>query len=180
MQLALTVVIGGIRSGKSRFAEQLAEGGERPLYIATAEVRDAELRARVAAHRRRRGACWSTLEVPIEVAAALREHASPDRVILVDSIGMWLNNVLEAGHDLDAQTDVLLESLAASSGPVIVVCEEVGLGGISGNALARRFADCLGLVNQRLASAAREVYWVVAGIATLVKTADHTREEDNN
>ena len=165
----LTLVLGGVRSGKSNFAESLAMRTPRPVYIATAEVFDEELRERVERHRARRAACWTTVEQPLEIAAAVREHAGADSALLVDSLGVWVGNLLHAKRRLDVETPDLLESLAAANGPVIIVSDEVGLGGISDNALARQFADELGILNQAVAALAQSVYLVVAGLPIVIK-----------
>ena len=165
----LTLVLGGVRSGKSAVAESIAERAAEPVYVATAEILDDEMRARVARHRERRSSRWSTHEVPLDLAQAVREFSKPARAVLIDSLGVWLGNMLHANCELDCATRDLLESLAAARGPIIIVSDEVGLGGVAANALAREFADHLGALNQRLAAQAQSVYWVVAGIATLIK-----------
>ena len=167
---ALVLVLGGVRSGKSVFAENLALGFGRPVYIATAEVGDDDMRERVAQHRQRRGSDWDTVEEPLELAAAVRDYSATGRPLLIDSLGMWVSNLLHAGRELDVQTATLLESLAGAAGPVIVVSDEVGLGGVASNPLARQFADSVGMLNQRVAAAATDVHLVVAGIATTLKS----------
>ena len=166
---SLTLVLGGVRSGKSDFAESLALRTAKPIFLATAEVFDEELRTRVERHRQRRGACWTTVEQPLDIADSVRQHACAGRALLVDSLGVWVGNLLHAERKLDVETQYLLESLAASRGPVIIVSDEVGFGGVSGNALARKFADQLGELNQAVAALAQIVYLVVAGIPTVIK-----------
>ena len=142
-------------------------------YIATADlafggVEDAEMAARVAHHRARRGAGWETIEAPLDLAGRLAA-LPPDRPALVDCLTLWLTNHLLADHDLDAEADRLEAVLAARSGPTWCVANEVGFGIVPDNALARRFRDAAGLLNQRLARRARRVVLVVAGLPVIVK-----------
>ena len=163
-------MLGGVRSGKSAFAEGLLRECASVTYVATAEIRDEEMRARVSVHQARRAAAgaWQTREAPLELAAALDGLAG---AVLVDSLGMWTTNLLLAERDIDAAVDGLLESLAAAAGPVVLVSDEVGLGGVEVNRLARRFADCHGILNQRIAAQADQVFLVAAGIAMSIKPA---------
>ena len=165
----VTLVVGGARSGKSAFAERLAMAAERPVYLATAEVADAEMNARIARHRARRDPRWTTLEEPLELGDALARASAPDAAVLVDCLTVWLGNLMHAGRDLDAEVGALLESLAAPAGPVVLVASEVGLGIVPGNALAREFRDTAGELNQAVARRAERVYLTVAGIATAIK-----------
>ncbi len=165
----VTLVLGGVRSGKSAFAERLTLRAARPVYLATAEIFDEEMRARVERHRARRDARWSTLEEPIDLAGAIERAAAPEAAVLVDCLTVWLGNLLHHGADLDAAVGALLESLAAPAGPVVLVSSEVGLGGVPDNALARAFADRAGELNQAVARCAADVYLTVAGIATALK-----------
>ena len=165
----LVLVTGGARSGKSRFAEarlaELAPSGPW-LYVATAETRDDEMRARVALHRQRRGPQWRTHEAPRQLAAAL-SPSEDARGVLVDCITLWLTNLL-----LDAlpepailvKCDEMADRARSMAVPVILVTNEVGGGIVPENALARRFRDLAGLANQRLAQAAHEVVLVTAGL----------------
>jgi adenosylcobinamide kinase/adenosylcobinamide-phosphate guanylyltransferase len=167
----LALVIGGARSGKSRIAEKLVRlRGMPPIYIATAEARDAEMALRIARHRADRGAGWATLEAPLDLAGAVL--ALPSRAtVLVDCATLWLTNHLVAGHDLDAEADRLLAALAAAPGPVAVVTNETGLGIVPDNALARAFRDAQGRLNQRLAAEADLVLGVMAGLPFALKGA---------
>lgn len=165
----LVLVLGGARSGKSRFAED--EIVRRPgpwAYIATAEPRDAEMEARIALHRARRGAGWQTHEAPLDLAGCLAT-LPPDQPVLVDCLTLWLTNHLLAEHDLDAEAARLEAALIARPGLSVCVANEVGFGIVPDNALARRFRDAAGLTNQRLARAARKVVLVVAGVPLTVK-----------
>lgn len=165
----LTFVLGGARSGKSRFAETLVTEAPAPwLYIATAEPLDGEMRARVAAHRARRGPGWETAEVPLDLAAALAA-APQGRAVLVDCLTLWLSNLLLAGRDPRAESERLAEALARPRGAWVVVANEVGLGIVPENALARRFRDAAGWLNQRVAAVAGRVVLTVAGLPMEVK-----------
>lgn len=165
----LSLVIGGARSGKSAFAEGLVTGTRRPRrYIATAEAWDDEMRARIAQHRSDRGAGWITAEAPLDLCGALAE-AQPDEVVLVDCATLWLTNHLLADHDLAAETASLLAALAACTAPVVIVSNEVGWSIVPENALARRFRDDQGRLNQRLAQVAGLVVTVIAGLPLVLK-----------
>ena len=165
----LTLVLGGARSGKSRQAETLVAALPTPwVYIATAEALDEEMAARIAEHRARRDQRWQTIEAPRDVADALA--ATPTgRTVLIDCLTLWLSNVMLAGADLDHEFDRLEAALAAATGPIVVVANEVGLGIVPDSALGRRFRDAAGRLNQRLAARAGRVYLVVAGIPLTVK-----------
>ncbi|HUI18636.1 MAG TPA: bifunctional adenosylcobinamide kinase/adenosylcobinamide-phosphate guanylyltransferase [Alphaproteobacteria bacterium] len=167
----LTLVLGGAASGKSRYAEALVErAAVRPIYIATAEARDPEMAERIRLHRARRGARWRTLEMPLELVPALAAHAGPDAGVLVDCLTLWLSNLLDAGRDADAAAAALLAALPALGGPVVFVANEVGLGIVPENALARRFRDAAGRLNAGLAAAADAVAFMAAGLPLHLKT----------
>ena len=166
----LTLVLGGARSGKSAFAEALVlRSGLRPLYLATAQALDEEMRRRVEHHRRGRGDAWTLVEEPLELADALRAESRPDRAILVDCLTLWLTNLLLAERDPDLEADRLLAALTALPGPIVLVSNEVGQGIVPANALARRFVDEAGRLHQRLAAAARSVVLVTAGLPQHLK-----------
>ena len=165
----LTLVVGGARSGKSAFAERLITASARPRrYIATAEAWDDEMRDRIARHLRDRGADWATVEAPLALAAALAD-ARPGEAVLVDCATLWLTNHLLADSDLAAETTRLLDALAASPAPVVIVTNETGWGIVPENALARRFRDEQGRLNQRLAAGADLVVTVIAGLPMVLK-----------
>jgi adenosylcobinamide kinase/adenosylcobinamide-phosphate guanylyltransferase len=165
----LTLVLGGARSGKSRHAETLVTTLAQPwLYIATGEPRDNEMAARIAEHRARRGCEWRTIEAPRDLAAALTAVPA-GAAVLVDCLTLWLANVMLAGADVDAEIARFEHALAERTGPVILVANEVGLGIVPENALARRFRDAAGRLNQRLAGLADRVVLLVAGIPMKVK-----------
>lgn len=166
---ALSLVIGGARSGKSAFAEHLVTATARPRrYIATAEAWDDEMRTRIARHQTDRGARWTTIEAPLDLAPALAA-ARPDEAVLIDCATLWLTNHLLADHDLDAETATLLAALAACAAPVVIVSNETGWGIVPDNALARRFRDAQGRLNQRLAAEAALVVTVIAGLPLALK-----------
>lgn len=165
----LTLVVGGARSGKSAFAESLVRASLRPRrYIATAEAWDDEMAARIARHRTDRGLDWTTVETPRDLPAALAT-ARADEAVLIDCATLWLTNHLLADHDIAAETEALLVALAACPAPVVVVSNETGWGIVPENALARRFRDEQGRLNQRLARAAGLVVTVIAGLPLVLK-----------
>ena len=165
----LTLVLGGARSGKSRHAEALVTALPQPwLYIATGEPRDNEMAARIAEHRARRGSDWQTIEAPRDLATALA-LVPAGAAVLIDCLTLWLSNVMLAGADIDAETVLFERSLVGRTGPVVLVANEVGLGIVPENALARRFRDAAGRLNQRLARLADGVVLLVAGIPVKVK-----------
>jgi adenosylcobinamide kinase/adenosylcobinamide-phosphate guanylyltransferase len=167
----LTLVLGGARSGKSRHAEALTQAHPPPWrYIATAEPLDPEMTARIAEHRARRPEGWLTAEAPRELAAALA--AAPEgQPVLVDCLTLWLSNLLLAGRDPAPETDRLAATLAKPRGPWIAVSNEVGLGIVPDNALARRFRDAQGTLNQRIAAQADRVVLMAAGLPLALKGA---------
>ncbi len=164
----LTLVLGGARSGKSRYAESLITALPPPwIYLATAEARDAEMAERIALHRARRGADWKTVEAPHDLVAALA--ARGEAPLLVDCLTLWLSNLLLADADVDAEIGRLEGALARPAAAVVLVANEVGFGIVPDNALARRFRDLQGRLNQRLAAMADRVVLVVAGLPLVVK-----------
>lgn len=165
--MTVTLVLGGARSGKSRHAESLC-AGERH-YVATAQAFDDEMRARIAKHRLDRGGNWVTHEVAHSLSAALQGIDAPGRVILVDCLTLWLSNLMLAGEDWDALSQGLASQLPTLKADVVLVSNEVGLGIVPENALARAFRDAQGIVNQRVAQAANKVVFVAAGLPMLLK-----------
>jgi adenosylcobinamide kinase/adenosylcobinamide-phosphate guanylyltransferase len=163
----LTLVLGGARSGKSRYAESLVTALPPPwLYVATATAGDAEMAERIAAHRARRGAAWRTIAEPHDLATILAADAG---TTLVDCLTLWLSNRMLAGADVEAEITKLEAALDAHLGPAILVSNEVGFGIVPDNELARRFRDLQGRLNQRLAARADRVVLVVAGLPVMVK-----------
>ncbi len=167
--MTLTFILGGARSGKSRHAEELVER-HPPLwsYIATAQAYDDEMVERIALHRFRRSAGWQTVDAPHDVVPALASLPK-GRPALLDCLTLWLSNRMLADADIETESEALLAALAAHSGPVFVVSNEVGLGIVPDNALARRFRDAQGRLNQTIAAQADAVIFMVAGIPMKVK-----------
>ncbi len=165
----LTLVLGGARSGKSRYAEALVRRSYRPrTYIATAQPWDAEMRARIDQHQQDRGPHWTTIEAPHDLGPALAS-VTPDAVVLLDCATLWLSNRMLAEADLHHETTALLAALRACPAPVIVVSNEVGWSIVPENALARAFRDAQGRLNQHLALAADLAVAVMAGLPLALK-----------
>lgn len=180
----LTLIVGGVRSGKSRFAEQLASGATEVVYLATSQPGDEEMARRIAAHRERRPAGWRTVEEPwhvreavnaLMVAPATSEGSPP--CVLLECLTLWLTNLTLGipGHagledaSILQEIEKLEDVILLGEGRLVVVSHEVGCGITPANALARRFADLLGDANQRLARAAAEVFGCTAGIPLRLK-----------
>ncbi|MBV1707398.1 MAG: bifunctional adenosylcobinamide kinase/adenosylcobinamide-phosphate guanylyltransferase [Hyphomicrobiales bacterium] len=164
------LVLGGARSGKSSVAQAIAEAsGLVPLYVATGEAGDSEMAARIARHREARGSHWLLHEEPLDLVGALAEAAQPGRIILIDCATLWLSNLMQAGRDLDAEGAALTAALRTAPCPIIIVSNEVGQGIVPENALARRFRDAQGRLNQRLAAQCPRVMLVVAGLSLPIK-----------
>ena len=168
----VTLVLGGVRSGKSAYAERLVTVRGNGVYLATAEPRDDEMERRIAQHKERRGEVWTTVEEKLDLPQTLGRLSAPGTPVLVDCLTLWLSNLMEAGRDIAAETDSLVTSLASLPGPVVLVSNEVGLGGIAANAMARRFADELGALNQAVALMADRVLLVAAGLPLTLKDVD--------
>ncbi len=166
-----TLILGGARSGKSAYAESLLAGAPA-LYLATAQARDGEMGDRIARHRARRGADWTTLEEPLDLTGALSRHLTPDRPALVDCLTLWISNLMEAGRDVEAATAGLCRLLADPPGPVVLVSNEVGMGLVPETALGRAFRDHQGRVNQEVAQACRRVVFVAAGLPLMLKAPE--------
>jgi adenosylcobinamide kinase/adenosylcobinamide-phosphate guanylyltransferase len=166
----LTLIIGGARSGKSRYAEGLIATLPPPwTYVATAQALDAEMAERIGVHRARRGPNWRTVEAPRDLAGALK--ASVATPVLIDCLTLWLSNLMLANADIEAETTRLEQTLAAFEAPVILVANEVGSGIVPEHALGRRFRDLQGVLNQRIAARADHVVLVVAGLPLVLKGA---------
>ncbi|MER9743943.1 bifunctional adenosylcobinamide kinase/adenosylcobinamide-phosphate guanylyltransferase [Mesorhizobium sp. M0187] len=166
---SLTFIIGGARSAKRAHAETLATALPPPwAYIATAQAYDGEMRERIAQHRSRRGEGWATIDAPLDLAGAL--EALPDsQPVLVDCLTLWLTNHMLADHDLEGECRRLADVLSRPRGPWFVVSNEVGQGIVPENALARRFRDAAGRLNQQIAVVADMVLLIVAGLPLKVK-----------
>jgi adenosylcobinamide kinase/adenosylcobinamide-phosphate guanylyltransferase len=163
----LTLVLGGARSGKSRYGEELVRRTAPPwTYVATAEAWDTEMAERIAHHRERRNASWKTLDAPLELAAVVDRLTGPT---LIDCLTLWLSNVMLAGRDVEAESEALLAALRRAPGPLVVVSNEVGLGIVPDTPLGRAFRDAQGRLNQRVAAAADRVIFMAAGLPLNLK-----------
>ncbi len=170
----VTLILGGAASGKSAFSESLIEseiGGHwtGALYLATATAGDAEMADKIKRHRDRRGPAWTTVEEPLALADALAEHTQPQRPILVDCLTLWLSNLMFADRDIASETSRLIATFPGLTSPVLFVSNEVGGGIVPENALARRFHDEAGRLNQKIAAAADRVYLITAGLPLTLK-----------
>lgn len=165
----LTLVLGGAASGKSAYAEtQVLGAGTSPVYIATAQAFDAEMTAKIAAHRQMRGPGWRTVEEPLDLPAALATATAGDAV-LIDCATLWLTNLILSDADISAAQSGLLAALATCPAPVVIVSNEVGAGIVPDNALSRQFRNAQGRLNQTLAAQADRVVAVMAGLPLVLK-----------
>jgi adenosylcobinamide kinase/adenosylcobinamide-phosphate guanylyltransferase len=166
---SLTLLLGGARSGKSAHAERLVTAAPAPwTYIATAQAFDDEMTERIALHRGRREDGWQTIDAPLDLCGAI--SGVPDaRPLLIDCLTLWLSNHLLADHDVETEAEKLVEILAKPRGNWVVVANEVGLGIVPDNALARKFRDVAGRLNQKIAAKADRVLFMVAGLPMQVK-----------
>jgi adenosylcobinamide kinase / adenosylcobinamide-phosphate guanylyltransferase len=164
----LTLVLGGARSGKSRYAENLVAALPPPwAYVATAQAGDAEMAERIKAHRARRGPQWKIVETPHEIAETI--VLSQPMPVLVDCLTLWLSNLMLGNADIDGEIARVERALAAAAAPVVLVSNEVGSGIVPDNALGREFRDWQGVLNQRMAARADRVVLMVAGLPLAVK-----------
>jgi adenosylcobinamide kinase / adenosylcobinamide-phosphate guanylyltransferase len=163
----LTFVLGGARSGKSAYAESLLAHTPFRVYIATAVAFDDEMQDKITDHQRHRGDEWETVEAPINVAQGIEAH--PGRPLLLDCLTVWIGNLMHEEVDVDEHMSALVECLTAAPGPLVVVSNEVGLGLVPDNPMARRFRDYAGRLNQRVAAIAPRVVLVTAGIPLTLK-----------
>lgn len=167
---ALTLLLGGARSGKSARAEALVLGsGLAPVYIATAQALDDEMAARIEQHRRRRDARWRVVEAPLALPETLTAEARAGRAVLVDCLTLWLTNLMVADRSVAAASDELIEALRMAGGPVVLVSNEVALGVVPLDPMSRAFVDHAGRLHQRLAARADWVQLLVAGLALDLK-----------
>ncbi len=171
----LILILGGVRSGKSSYAQQLAgEDGGQVLFLATAEARDDEMKHRIAKHKSSRPASWATIEEPLNLASALKSKAATSDIVLIDCITVWLSNLLLRENSVTeekmlAEIDKLLNAYKRGKASYVIVSGEVGMGIVPEYPLGRIFRDYLGLANQRLAAKADRVVLMVAGIPVVVK-----------
>lgn len=167
--IASLLVLGGARSGKSRFAQEQAErSGLDLVFVATAQAYDREMKERIAHHAEARDGRWQLIEAPYDLAGAIGQ-ADGGRLLLVDCMTLWLSNVLLRGDDVERATAALAAAVGALRGPVIFVSNEVGSGIVPDNALARRFRDAQGRLNQVLAARCETVVLVAAGLPLVLK-----------
>jgi len=164
----LTLVLGGQRSGKSAFAEDLI-GDVPAIYLATGEALDDEMTDRIARHRDRRGNSWTAIEEPLDISGALKRHDRAGRPILLDSLGMWVANLLGGKKNVADEITGLIKTVKILTCPLVIVSDEAGLGVIPDNAQARAYLDAIGTANQMVASAADNVVMVVAGLPQELK-----------
>ena len=185
--MAITLVLGGARSGKSAYAEQLAmrwavQSAMPVVYIASATAGDVEMAARIAHHRARRPAAWRTVEAPLDLAGALQEHAAANTCVLVDCLTLWLSNLLfdggphypdngpiDPGQQYVQRRDAMLDALPHLPGQIVLVSNEIGYGVTPMGAVSRFFVDEAGRLNQRVAAIAQQVRLIVAGCPVAVK-----------
>ncbi len=165
----LTLVLGGAASGKSALAESLVvQTGRSRVYLATAQAFDDEMQAKVDRHQDMRGSNWVTIEAPLDPGAALRD-TRPDQIVLLDCATMWLSNQMLAEANLTQSQNALMAALSECPAPVVIVSNEVGLSVVPDNALARRFREAQGRLNQALAAQAGLVVNVIAGLPQVLK-----------
>lgn len=170
----IVFVIGGCRSGKSRHALQIAQAyaGDRKIFMATCIPGDDEMKQRIARHRQERNSAWQTVEAPILLPEAITENGRTADAILVDCLTLWISNLLlkdETPENIEGQIRRLSAAIKNAACPVVLVSNEVGAGVVPDNRLARAFRDWVGLVNQTIADAAAQVFYVVAGIPLMIK-----------
>lgn len=165
-----TFIIGGARSGKSALAERLArESGLSLHYIATGQAWDQEMRDRIGQHQSRRGPEWTTVEAPIELTCAITPLDFDDNAILIDCLTLWVTNLMMAERDMDEAFDRLASAIAGAKARIFIVSNEVGLGIVPENRMAREFRDHVGRLHQLVAQSATEVYFIAAGLPLKMK-----------
>ncbi len=165
------LILGGARSGKSRYALQMAE--ELPLrriFVATAEAHDDEMQQRIQRHIADRGETWQTVEVQLDLVAAIATHCDMEHVVVIDCLTLWLSNVMFAGLDVDKECERLAHAVAATDSALILVSNEVGMGIVPEAKVAREFRDYQGRLNQLVAASASRVVLVAAGIPLVMKS----------
>ena len=167
-------VIGGCRSGKSRYAMETADGvsKHKKIFIATCEPNDAEMEQRVDRHQKERGPNWQTIETPVHLSRAITACSRQAKVLLVDCLTLWISNLMleiEDDETIRERIAELVQSFNSANCPVVLVSNEVGAGIVPENMLARRFRDLVGAANQAVAARADRVVWMVAGIPVTIK-----------
>lgn len=165
-----TLVLGGACSGKSKFAEDLITNSDlKSIYIATGRSLDEEMEERIEKHRARRGTDWETIEEPLALADTLVQTNFKGRAILIDCLTLWTTNLMMAGANVERECNHLADTLLKIETPVVLVSNEVGLGIIPDNKMAREFRDHAGYVNQRIAKTANDAYFIAAGLPLKLK-----------
>ena len=174
-------ILGGARSGKSQFAEDLAiklfqnkdSSPTKLVYVATADGFDKEMRERINQHKARRGPEWELYDAPIELPSTIQSIDSSNTIFLVDCISIWTTNLLINGLDTDSYKNDLIQSISLLAGRIILVSSETGLGIVPDNKISRQFRDANGLINQSIARAADSVFFLIAGIPQKIKTSEY-------
>jgi adenosylcobinamide kinase/adenosylcobinamide-phosphate guanylyltransferase len=167
-----TLVLGGARSGKSQYAEDLVEGADASgglIYVATAQAYDNEMHERIAIHQRRRGDRWSTIDAPLDLNMALKSDACCSRAVLVDCLTLWITNLMMAGKNVSREIDELCVTIPTLTARVVFVSNEVGQGIVPDNEMAREFRDHAGQAHQQLAAICNRVVFVTAGLPQILK-----------
>ena len=169
------LILGGARSGKSRYALALAEASLlQPVYIATGWAGDEEMAERIAHHRHERPSHWITIEEPLDLCAVLHREGTSQRLLVIDCLTLWLSNLLGAARPIKGEIDALIKSLAQCQSPLILVSNEVGLGLVPETPLGRQFRDWQGWLNQAVAAHAERVIFVAAGLPLILKDEGQT------
>jgi len=173
----IELILGGARSGKSRYAEQQAKlSGQRVVYVATAEAKDSEMATRIKQHQQQRPVDWQTIEEPRRLANVLQQNNNHQTCVLVDCLTLWLTNILFDPNGLvqqtifEAETQALFNQLDCFSGRLIMVSNEVGSGIVGADAITRRFVDEAGFLHQKLAQLSNQVVLVTAGLPQILKS----------
>ncbi len=170
LERGVTLILGGVRSGKSSFAEGLIDASNMDaVYLATGRAWDDEMSERIGLHKVRRGPSWTTIEEPLDLAATLERACADDKAILVDCLTLWLTNLMMEERDIGEETARLVVTLPRLKGAVVLVSNEVGLGIVPENRMAREFRDHAGRLHQAVAQAAATVYFVAAGLPLKMK-----------
>ena len=165
----LTLVLGGARSGKSRFAQSLCETAGRVVFVATARLDDDEMRARAAHHQQARPKHWHTVEEPLEIARVVETCGADFDLVLIDCLTLWLSNLMLAGRDPGPAVTALADAIVALAGPAILVSNEVGMGIVPDHKLSREFRDWQGRANREIGAACDAVIFVAAGLPLQLK-----------
>ena len=164
------LILGGARSGKSRYGEKLVERASgQHVYIATAQAWDGEMEDRIAHHQNRRGDTWTLIEEPIALADVLRTKVTNNQIVLVDCLTLWLSNLMGVEKNIEVSVDDLIDAVRTCKGRIVFISNEVGQGIVPDNAMARLFRDEAGRMHQRLAEVCDAAIMVVAGLPLILK-----------